>query len=63
MTRAFASIAFTPSVQAAQARMGSRGAYRTAEAGVLEAVALGSAEIDFIRARDSFYQSTVGENG
>jgi len=63
MARAFATIAFTPTVQAAQARMGSRGAYRTAEAGAVEAVALGAGEIDFIRARDSFYQGTVGENG
>jgi len=63
MARAFATIAFTPTVQAAQARMGSRGAYCTAEAGEVEAVALGTGEIDFIRARDSFYQGTVGENG
>jgi hypothetical protein len=30
MARAFAKIAFTPNVQAAQVRMGSRDAYRTA---------------------------------
>lgn len=63
MARAFANIAFTPSVQAVQARMGSRGAYRTLEVGEVEEVALGTDEIDFIRARDSFYQGTVGENG
>lgn len=63
MARAFATIAFTPTVQAAQARMGSRGAYRTLEVGEVEDVALGTDEIDFIRERDSFYQGTVGENG
>lgn len=41
MARAFAKIAFTANVQAAQARMGSRDAYRTAESGDAEAVELG----------------------
>ena len=41
MARAFAKIAFTPKVQAAQARMGSRDAYRAAELGDAEAVELG----------------------
>jgi len=63
MARAFAKIAFTPNVQAAQARMGSRDAYRAAELGDVEAVELGPNEIEFIGARDSFYQGTVGENG
>lgn len=63
MARAFANIAFTPKVRAAQARMGSRDAYRAAELGDAEAVELSSYEIEFIRARDSFYQGTVGENG
>ncbi len=63
MARAFAKIAFTPKVQAAQARMGSRNAYRAAELGVVDAVELGPDEIEFIGARDSFYQGTVGENG
>lgn len=63
MARAFAKIAFTPSVQAAQARLGSRDAYRTAELGETELVELGPGEIDFIGARDSFYQGTAGENG
>jgi hypothetical protein len=63
MARAFAKIAFTPNVQAAQARMGSRDAYRMAELGETESVELGPDEIEFIGARDSFYQGTVGENG
>ena len=63
MARAFAKIAFTPNVQAAQARMGSRDAYRTAELGDAEAVELSPYEVEFIGARDSFYQGTVGENG
>ena len=63
MARAFAKIAFTPKVQAAQSRMGSRDAYRTAELGDAEAVELSPYEVEFIDARDSFYQGTVGENG
>lgn len=63
MARPFACIAFTPDVQAAQARMGSRLAYHQAEIGAVEDPALGPAEIAFITARDSFYQATVGSNG
>jgi ferredoxin-NADP reductase len=63
MARAFAKIAFTPRVQAAQTRMGSRDAYRPVELGAVEAVELSPSEIEFIGARDSFYQGTVGENG
>lgn len=63
MARAFAKIAFTPNVQAAQVRMGSRDAYRTAELGDAEVVELGPYEVEFIGARDSFYQGTVGQNG
>ena len=37
MARAFAKIAFTPKVQAAQTRMGSRAAYRGAEQGEVAA--------------------------
>ena len=63
MARAFAGIAFTPKVQAVQARMGSRDAYRAAELGDAEAVELSPYEVEFIAARDSFYQGTVGESG
>ena len=44
MARAFARIAFTPAVQAAQARMGSRDAYRSTELGEQETVELGPYE-------------------
>lgn len=63
MARAFAKIAFTANVQAAQASMGSRDAYRSTELGAAEAVELGPYEVEFIGARDSFYQGTVGETG
>lgn len=63
MALAFAKIAFTPNVQAAQGRMGSGDAYRSAASGEAEPVELRPYEIEFIAARDSFYQGTVGENG
>jgi ferredoxin-NADP reductase/predicted pyridoxine 5'-phosphate oxidase superfamily flavin-nucleotide-binding protein len=63
MARAFASIAFTANVRAAQERMGSRDAYRSADSGPAEAVELSPYEVEFIGARDSFYQGTVSETG
>jgi ferredoxin-NADP reductase/predicted pyridoxine 5'-phosphate oxidase superfamily flavin-nucleotide-binding protein len=63
MARAFATIAFTPNVLAAQAQEGSRDAYQRALQGAVEPVALGRHEVAFIEARDSFYQGTVGETG
>ena len=63
MARAFAKISFTPDVQAVQAEMGSRMAYRTAELGDTETVALSEFEQAFIAERDSFYQATVSQTG
>src|SRR3989338_4029659 len=63
MARAFARIAFTPKVRAAQTRMGSRDGYRQLETGEDEVAALGPMEIEFIAERDSLYQATVGESG
>ncbi|MDZ4097699.1 MAG: pyridoxamine 5'-phosphate oxidase family protein [Methylophilaceae bacterium] len=63
MARAFANISFTPDVQAVQAEMGSRAAYRSAELGETEEAALGAAEQAFIAERDSFYQATVSQTG
>jgi len=63
MARTFAKISFTPDVQAVQTEMGSRMAYRAAELGVAEEVALGAAEQAFIAERDSFYQATVSQTG
>lgn len=65
MSNAFADIAFTPSVQAAQQRDGSRSNY----AGDLERSGeivnhnLGEAEVAFIAAQRSFYLATVSETG
>lgn len=63
MSSAFFTIAFTPNVQAVQARMGSRGAYEKQEQGSVIKTQLSQAEIEFIRARDSIYQGTVSETG
>jgi ferredoxin-NADP reductase/predicted pyridoxine 5'-phosphate oxidase superfamily flavin-nucleotide-binding protein len=63
MARAFAKISFTPNVQAVQTEMGSRMAYRAAELGEVETVALSAFEQAFIAERDSFYQATVSQTG
>ncbi|MGZ0079908.1 pyridoxamine 5'-phosphate oxidase family protein [Methylomonas sp. YC3] len=63
MARAFAKISFTPNVQAVQAEMGSRTAYRSVELGDTETVALSEFEQAFIAERDSFYQATVSQSG
>lgn len=63
MARAFAKISFTPSVQQIQAEMGSQQQYQTTLEGDIETVYLSDFEKQFIQARDSFYQATVGENG
>lgn len=63
MARAFANISFTPDVQAVQTEMGSRAAYRSAELGEAEKVALSAFEQAFIAGRDSFYQATVSQSG
>lgn len=63
MARAFAKISFTPDVQAIQAEMGSRAAYRPAELGDIEEEGLGVVEQAFIAERDSFYQATVSQSG
>ncbi len=63
MSRAFADITFTPSVKAAQELYGSRAGNRNFELADDPRNELTAAEIQFIQARDSFYQATVGENG
>ena len=65
MRRRFFDLAFTPAVQAVQARRGSREAYARA-AGAADAPAdagLGPREVAFLRARDSFYLASVSETG
>lgn len=64
MTHRFAEIMFTPSVKAAQTRMGARGAnerFEEPEAPARDR--LGPAEAAFIGQRDSFYMATVSETG
>jgi hypothetical protein len=64
MARAFAEIAFTPAVRAAQQRQGSAGAYDRFLAPETDpANLLGPEETAFIAARDGFYQATVSETG
>jgi len=63
MSHAFAAIAFTPSVKAAQQRDGSRAGYaRNFETGTeVFNDRLGDAEVDFIAAQRSFTMATVSE--
>lgn len=63
MARKFAEITFTPSVKAAQEQYGSRKMNQRFETMDEPPVNLGDAEIDFIEARDGFYQATVSETG
>jgi uncharacterized protein len=65
MSHAFAEIAFTPSVKAAQQRDGSRSKYARNFEGTPEVFndRLGEAEVDFIAAQRSFYMATVSETG
>ena len=63
MSRAFAEIAFTPTVRALQTRMGSRSSYAELESGALQPDVLTAREVDFIQARDGFYQASVSETG
>lgn len=63
MPRAFAEIAFTPSVRAAQTLYGSRDSNRGFELAEDPRNTLQEHDAAFIEARDSFYQATVGENG
>lgn len=65
MSHAFAEIAFTPSVKAAQLRDGSRANYARSFEGDTEVFndRLGEAEVDFIAAQRSFYMATVSETG
>ena len=64
MARAFAKIAFTPSALDMQEKQGSKKAYANflspdADGGDR----LSEAEASFIRARDSFYQASVSQDG
>jgi len=63
MARKFAEISFTPAVKAAQTRYGSRANNERFEVIEDEGDVLGPREIEFIEARDGFYQATVTEDG
>jgi len=64
MARAFAEIAFTPSVRAIQTEQGSANSYgKFLQPDVDPRDRLGDAEASFITARDGFFQATVGETG
>jgi predicted pyridoxine 5'-phosphate oxidase superfamily flavin-nucleotide-binding protein len=65
MSHAFADIAFTPSVKAAQERDGSRVSYARNFEGDVTAFnhRLGDAETEFISAQRSLYIATVSETG
>ena len=64
MARAFAEIAFTPTVREQQARFGSARAYEKFLAPEAEGGdRFGEAESAFISARDGFYQASVSETG
>jgi predicted pyridoxine 5'-phosphate oxidase superfamily flavin-nucleotide-binding protein len=66
VTHRFYDLAFTPAVQAEQARKGSRAAYAAASADAEDGEstdAFGEREAAFIAARDSFYLASVSETG
>ncbi len=63
MGHKFAEIAFTDSVKAIQARLGSRDSYASMAMGEDYNHALGQMEYEFIAERDSFYMASVSETG
>ena len=63
MAAAFAKIAFTASVKAAQSLYGSRADYAGLERGSDSGHELTPWEAEYIHMRDSFYQATVSETG
>ncbi|WP_291729718.1 pyridoxamine 5'-phosphate oxidase family protein [Leisingera sp. F5] len=64
MARAFATIAFTPAVRSQQSRMGSAQGYsKLLSDDVIYPDEFGPQEIDFIAARDGFYQASVSQTG
>lgn len=59
----FAEIAFTPAVQALQAKHGSRGTYARVQSEAGPGNGLGPREAEYLGAADSFYLATVSETG
>jgi len=62
MNQNFTKMAFNPSVKKVQEQFGSRAHYESAESSP-DRYKLTSSEEGYIGSRDSFYISTVGENG
>ena len=62
MAKNFATLAFTDAVKAMQEKAGSRSSYARMERDSY-VDGLTENEIDFIAQRDSFYMSSIGENG
>lgn len=63
MPIAFTKIAFTPSVRAVQSLQGSRASYARMERDGEGGHEFSALEVDYIQARDGFYQATVSETG
>lgn len=63
MPTAFTKIAFTPSVKAVQSLQGSRASYARMERDGEGGHEFSALEVDYIQARDGFYQATVSETG
>lgn len=63
MPRAFAQIAYTPSVQAAQTRYGSREANAGFDLDPKARNTVSERELEFLPMVDTFFMATVGENG
>jgi uncharacterized protein len=63
MGRRFQELAFTPLVKEHQQEHGSRSQYERMEQAAPAGDALGPAEKDFIKRRDSFYMASVSETG
>lgn len=59
----FAEIAFTPAVQALQAKHGSRGTYARMQSEAGPGNGLGPREAEYLAAADSFYLASVSETG
>ena len=63
MSQNYMQLTFTDSVKAQQEQYGSRASYGRMEAKNPDQSKLSMREVAFIRQRDGFYLSTVGENG
>jgi uncharacterized protein len=63
MKHRFAELAFTSTVKAVQAELGSRDHYARLEEGPATHAQLTAAEVAFLESRDSCYLSSVGETG